>query len=78
MTTCVVCRSAETEPGHTTVTFHRDGHTVVINEVPALVCPNCGEAYVAEAESAQVLSMAKDAFAAGVAVLVRDFQSAAA
>jgi YgiT-type zinc finger domain-containing protein len=42
---CVVCR-CESTLGTTTVTFHREGQTVVINEVPAEVCENCGEAYV--------------------------------
>ncbi|HUZ44652.1 MAG TPA: type II toxin-antitoxin system MqsA family antitoxin [Acidimicrobiales bacterium] len=77
MTRCVICRQADTEQGVTTVTFHRAGHTVVVNEVPALVCPNCGEAYVGEDEAGQVLSIAKEAFEAGVSVLVRDFSAAA-
>ena len=44
--TCVACRQGETRPGKTTVVLQRDGATVVINDVPALVCKNCGENYV--------------------------------
>lgn len=74
---CIVCHHGETQAGTTTVTFHRDGQTVVVNEVPAAVCENCGEAYVAEDVTAQVLAMAADARNAQAQVLVRDFAPAA-
>jgi len=74
---CIVCHHGETRPGRTTVTFHRDGQTVVVNEVPAEVCENCGEAYVDENVTAQVLEIAADARRAQAQVLVRDFVPAA-
>lgn len=74
---CIVCHHGQTRPGTTTVTFHRDGQTVVVNEVPADVCENCGEAYVAEDVTAQVLAIAADARRARAQVLVRDFAPAA-
>lgn len=74
---CVVCNQGEANPGTTTVTFHRNGQTVVINEVPSLVCENCGEAYVAEDTTAELLEMAAEARRAQAVVLVRDFASAA-
>ncbi len=74
---CIVCHHGQTRPGTTTVTFHRDGQTVVVNEVPAEVCENCGEAYVAEGVTTQVLTIAADARAAQAQVLVRDFAPAA-
>lgn len=43
---CVVCKQAETRPGVTTVTFARGEATFLVREVPAQVCPNCGEDYV--------------------------------
>lgn len=74
---CVVCNQGETYPGTTTVTFHRNGQTVVINEVPGLVCENCGEAYIAEDTTTELLAMAAEARRAQAVVLVRDFASAA-
>jgi YgiT-type zinc finger domain-containing protein len=74
---CIVCDHGQTRPGTTTVTFHRDGQTVVVNEVPAEVCENCGEAYVAEGVTTEVLAIAADARAAQAQVLVRDFTPAA-
>ena len=74
---CIVCRHGLTEPGTTTVTFHRDGQTVVVNDVPAEVCENCGEAYVAEDVTEQLLQMAAEARSAHAQVLVRRFAPAA-
>lgn len=74
---CIVCHHGETHPGTTTVTFHRDGQTVVVNEVPAEVCENCGEAYVAEDVTKKVLEIAAEARKAQAQVLVRDFAPAA-
>ena len=74
---CIVCHNGETRPGTTTVTFHREGQTVVVNEVPAEVCENCGEAYVAEEVTARVLEIAAGAREARAQVLVRDFAPAA-
>lgn len=75
---CIVCHNGETRPGTTTVTFHRDGQTVVVNQVPADVCENCGEAYVAEEVTTHLLAIAADARQAQAEVLVRNFTPAAA
>lgn len=75
---CVVCRNGETHAGTTTVTFHREGRTVVVTDVPAEVCENCGEAYVAEDVTARLLEIAADARESRAAVLVRDYSPAAA
>lgn len=75
---CIVCNHGETEQGTTTVTFHRGGRTLVVNEVPAEVCENCGEAYVAEEVTTQLLEIAAEAQKAHAQVLVRDYQPTAA
>jgi YgiT-type zinc finger domain-containing protein len=75
---CIVCRNSDTRPGTTTVTFHRDGRTLVVNEVPAEVCENCGEAYVAEDVTAELLRIAGEARQTEANVLVRDYPSLAA
>jgi hypothetical protein len=59
------------------VAFHREGQTVVINEVPAEICENCGEAYVAEDVTEQVLEIAAHARKAHAQVFVSDFAPAA-
>lgn len=74
---CIVCHNGDTRPGVTTVAFHRDGQTVVVNEVPADVCENCGESYVAADVTTMVLEIAAEARKTRVDVLVRNFAPAA-
>lgn len=73
---CVVCKQGETRPGTTTVVLQRDGVTVVINDVPARVCENCGEEYVDEQVAETVLVSAEASARAGVRVEIRDYVAA--
>jgi YgiT-type zinc finger domain-containing protein len=73
---CLMCKNEKTIDGTTTVTFERDGMTLVIKNVPAQVCPNCGEAYVDEATTARLLESAETAACEGVQVEVRNYQAA--
>jgi YgiT-type zinc finger domain-containing protein len=43
---CLICRQAETVNGFTSVIFERDEMKLVVNNVPAWVCPGCEDAYV--------------------------------
>ena len=72
---CVICRQVETQPGRTTVTLERDGMTVVIKGVPALVCPNCGEDYVDEETTEHVLQVAEELDRAGTLVEIRQYMA---
>ncbi len=74
---CIVCHHGETQPGSTTVTFHSSGQTIVVTEVPADVCDNCGDAYVTESVTTELLEIAAQARIANAQVLVRDFAPAA-
>jgi YgiT-type zinc finger domain-containing protein len=73
---CVICKHGETHPGTATVTFTRDGATVVIKGVPARVCGNCGEEYVDEATAGRLLRTAEEASRAGVQVDIREYLAA--
>ena len=42
---CVYCKTGDPTSGRTTVTFDREGVTIVIRNVPARICPQCGEQY---------------------------------
>jgi YgiT-type zinc finger domain-containing protein len=70
---CVVCKVGSTNPGKTTVTLERDTMTLVFKGVPAQVCSNCGEAYVDEDITRQILLKAEEAARSGVQVDVRQF-----
>ncbi|MHB8237633.1 MAG: type II toxin-antitoxin system MqsA family antitoxin [Acidithiobacillus ferrivorans] len=43
---CVICRHSATQPGTVTVTLERGATVVVIKDVPAEVCSQCGEYYL--------------------------------
>lgn len=73
---CVICRQGETRPGTATLVLERDGLTLVLKNVPAEVCENCGEAYVDDAAAAGALASAERAAAAGVTVEIREFRAA--
>jgi YgiT-type zinc finger domain-containing protein len=73
---CVVCRQGQTRPGKTTVVLQRGDATVVINDVPARVCENCGEEYVDEQVAEKVLAAAEASARAGVRIEIRDYVAA--
>lgn len=45
---CVICNLGTTRPGTTTMTLERENSTLVVKQVPAQVCENCGEAWLDE------------------------------
>jgi YgiT-type zinc finger domain-containing protein len=62
---CLICRQAEIIDGFTSVNFERGEMHLVIKNVPARVCPSCGEAYVGEDIASQLLRIAKEMSEAG-------------
>lgn len=73
---CVICKHGETHSGKATVTLERNGTTLVIKDVPAQVCANCDEEYVAEEITARLLKAAEEAVKAGVKMDVREYVAA--
>jgi len=74
--TCIICHQGETRPGTTTVTFSRDGFTLVVQNVPADVCENCGERYFDAEVTRELLNIARAAAEQGVVVDVRRYVAA--
>jgi len=62
---CLICRQAETVDGLTSVHFERGEIRLVVSNVPARVCPSCGEAYVEEQVAVRLLREAEAMSAAG-------------
>jgi YgiT-type zinc finger domain-containing protein len=73
---CPICKHGETTAGTSSVTLQRGGLTLVVKDVPAQVCDNCGEAYVDEQAAAQLLEEAESESRAGTEINVRHFQVA--
>lgn len=73
---CAFCRSGRLVRGHTTMTLERGGATVVVKQVPALVCEACGEAYLEEDVLERLFRGADEAVCRGAEVEVRRYVAA--
>lgn len=62
---CLLCRQAETVDRLATVHFERGEMKLTVKNVPARVCPSCGEAYVGENVAVRLLRGAEEMSAAG-------------
>lgn len=65
---CAICKTGELADGRTTVTLQRGETTVVIKNVPAQVCGQCGEYYLSEEMTGKVMAMAEGAVSKGAEV----------
>lgn len=70
---CLFCKHGETKPGRVTVTLQRGETTVILKKVPAEVCPNCGEYYLSDSVTDQVLKRAETAVKNGAEVEIVRF-----
>ncbi len=70
---CMLCRGGRTHPGKTTLVLFRGPTTVIMKEVPAEVCGDCGEPVIAENVSERVLAVAEEAVARGAEVEILRF-----
>ena len=73
---CIICKHGVTREGFTTVTITKGESLMVVRNVPAEVCSNCGEAYVDQATAERLSDMAAAAVKEGVQVDVREFVAA--
>lgn len=72
---CILCQQGVPVSGITTVTLERGDVTVVIESVPAMVCPNCGEGYVSEKVTQILLQHAEEVMRSGAKTDISRFGS---
>ncbi len=65
---CVICKFGKTQPGAVTVTLQRGETTVILKQIPAEICDNCGEYYLSSDVSGQILEKAERAVRSGAEV----------
>jgi YgiT-type zinc finger domain-containing protein len=70
---CVICKQGQTQAGWVTVTLEREGVIVVFKRVPAEVCDNCGEYYLSDEVTGELLKRAEEAIASGAEVEIRRY-----
>lgn len=69
---CVLCKHGETQPGQAT-TLQRGETTVILKGVPAEICENCGEYYLSDDVTGQVMARAENAAKSGAEVEILRF-----
>jgi YgiT-type zinc finger domain-containing protein len=55
---CVLCKHGTTYAGTVNVTLERDNCIIILKDVPADICENCGEYYLSQSTTAAVLNRA--------------------
>jgi len=63
---CIICYQADLGEGLTSIPFERDEFRLLVRNVPALLCPYCGEALVTEEVALNLLGKAEHAFGQGL------------
>jgi len=64
------------QAGYCYITIERDGLTLVIKDVPAQVCENCGEEYIDEVVTTNLMQMAEEVVGEGTEFVVRRYRAA--
>jgi YgiT-type zinc finger domain-containing protein len=71
--TCIICKHGETRPGTVTAALQRGETTVILKQVPAEICENCGEYYLSSDVTALVMEKAERAVRSGAEVEILKF-----
>ena len=70
---CLICRQSGTVDGFISVHFERGEFRLVVQSVPASVCPGCGESYVDEEVAVRLLRAAEQISKAGILDVVCEY-----
>jgi len=73
---CPICHNGELLQGFADKALSYKGMTLVVKDVPATICDNCGERYFDAVVTQRLLALAREACAAGVVVDVRQYVAA--
>ena len=74
---CTICKHGETKLGATTITLEKGNSTIVFKEVPAQICDNCGEKYIDQTTTKDLLSKAREIVKNGVEVDIKKYEKVA-
>ncbi len=73
---CVICKNGNTKNGLVTVTLEKNGSIILIKDVPAMICNNCGDYYLSEEATKAVLKLGKSAMKKGVELEITRLETA--
>jgi YgiT-type zinc finger domain-containing protein len=72
---CVICKNGTTKAGKETLSFERDGHLVVVRDIPGKICENCGHFYIDADAAVTLQKQAKKAIEDGAEVEILKYAS---
>jgi len=67
---CVICKNGSTIANKVSVTIERNNSIVVVKDVPAQVCNNCGHYYLSDPISEKVFLLANESIERGTEIEV--------
>ena len=70
---CVICKTGETHSGKTSVTLQRGRTVVVIRDVPAEICDDCGEYYLDDVTARRLYADAEKSVQRHVEVEIQNY-----
>lgn len=73
---CTLCESGTLKEGVTTVVLTRDETVVILKQVPALICGQCGHYHLESPVAREVLEKANDALSKGAEVEILSLRAA--
>ncbi len=62
---CVICKTGTTQRGSTNSLFNRNGSFVIVKDIPAQVCTQCGEAYFDEKTTEELYNLTDEILNSG-------------
>lgn len=74
--TCIVCKNGSTKPGKVTVSVDKGKTVVMIREVPAEICTNCGEEYIDAETMKDLEKLVSNAQKAGLNLAIQQYKAA--
>jgi YgiT-type zinc finger domain-containing protein len=73
---CVICKNGETAKAFTTITFEKNGSTIIFKKVPCLTCSQCGEVYLDEDISGKLYDQTEKAASVATEINIQIFDAA--
>ena len=58
--TCVICKNKKMKRGTTVLPIERGKAVLLVTDIPARICANCGEPYIDERTAKQVEALATE------------------
>lgn len=73
---CALCKNVYTQKGRVTATLEKGETIILVKNVPAQVCNNCGHYYLSEEMTKLILEKGKEAYSKGAELEVMKLEVA--